>query len=120
MLKHPTIPSPDKFSLSDDDYHDFVNYVKSQNFTYTTKTDLLLKQLKASTESENYYDDLKDAYTKIANDVEEAKKNDLIKNKDEIQEILEEEIASRYYYEKGRIQTGLENDEEAQKGNSIT
>lgn len=119
VLKHPTIPSPDKFSLSDDDYHDFVNYVKSQNFTYTTKTDLLLKQLKASTESENYYDDLKDAYTKIANDVEEAKKNDLIKNKDEIREILEEEITSRYYYEKGRIQTGLENDVEAKKAISL-
>ena len=116
MLKHPAIAPPEKFSLTDEEYGDFVSYVKSQNFKYTTKTDLLLKQLKESTESENYYDDLKDAYSKITADVDEAKKNDLIKNKDEIKELLEEEIASRYYYEKGRIELGLKNDKEAEKG----
>jgi len=72
--------------------------------------------LKESTQSENYYDDLKDAYAKITSDIDEAKKNDLMKNKDEIKEVLEEEIASRYYYDKGRIQVGLKNDKEAIKG----
>lgn len=115
VLTHPAIAPADKFSLSDDEYRDFVNYVKGQDFTYTTKTDELLKQLKASTQSENYYDDLKDAYNKITTDVAEAKKNDMIKNKDEIKELLEEEIASRYYYEKGRIQVGLANDKETKK-----
>ena len=116
VLKHPSIAPSDQFSLTDEEYQDFVNYVKSKNFTYTTKTDQLLKQLKASTESENYYDDLKDAYTKITNDVEEAKKNDLVKNKVEIKELLEEEIASRYYYDAGRIRVELKNDEETLKG----
>jgi len=115
-LKHPEIASPGKFSLTEEDYQDFVNYVRSQNFQYTTKTDQLLKQLKESTESENYYNDLKDAYSKITTDITEAKKNDLIKNKDEVKDLLEEEIASRYYYDKGRIQSGLKNDKEAQKG----
>ncbi len=115
-LKHPTIAPADKFSLTDDEYMDFVNYVKSRDFKYTTKTDQLLKQLKESTQTENYYDDLKDAYAKITGDIDEAKKNDLIKNKDEIKELLEEEIASRYYYDKGRIEVGLKNDKEAAKG----
>lgn len=113
---HPNIADPSSFSLTDDEYNDFVKYVKSHNFKYTTKTDQLLKQLKESTQSENYFDDLKDAYSKIADDINEAKKNDLIKNKDEIKEILEEEIASRYYYDKGRIQVGLRNDKETLKG----
>jgi carboxyl-terminal processing protease len=115
-MKHPTIASPDSFSLTNDEYMDFVNYVKSHNFKYTTKTDQLLKQLKESTESENYYDDLKDAYSKITSDIDEAKKNDMIKNKDEIKELLEEEIASRYYYDKGRIKVELKNDKETQRG----
>ena len=116
VLKHPTIAPAEKFSLTDDEYQDFVNYVKTQNFQYTTKTDQLLKQLKESTEKENYADDIKDAYSKITVDIAEAKKNDMIKNKTEIKELLEEEIASRYYYDKGRIQLGLQNDKEAQKG----
>lgn len=115
-LKHPTIPSPEKFSLSNDDYQDFVNYVKSQNFEYSTRTDLLLKQLKASTESDNYYNNVKDDYAKMLSDVENAKKNDLAKNKDDIKELLEEEIASRYYYDKGRIQIEISMDKEVQRG----
>jgi len=115
VLKHPTIAQPGSFSLTDEEYADFVNYVRGQNFKYTTKTDELLKQLKESTQSENYYDDLKDAYTKITDDIAEAKKNDLIKNKDEIKGLLEDEIASRYYYQKGRIQAELANDKEAEK-----
>jgi len=116
VLKHQTIAPADNFALTDDEYTDFVNYVKSHDFKYTTKTDQLLKQLKESTQSENYYDDLKDAYAKITSDIDEAKKNYLMKNKDEIKEVLEEEIASRYYYDKGRIQVGLKNDKEAIKG----
>jgi carboxyl-terminal processing protease len=115
-LNHPTITDASHFALTDDEYNDFMTYVKSRNFKYTTKTDELLKQLKESTQSENYYDDLKDAYSKITNDVEDAKKNDLIKNKDEVKELLENEIASRYYYDKGRIQVDLKNDKEAAKG----
>ena len=114
--KHPAITDPATLSLSDEDYKDFMSYVNARNFKYTTKTDQLLKQLKESTQSENYYDDLKDAYSKISSEIEEAKKNDLVKNKDEIKEAIEEEIASRYFYDKGRIQVGLKNDKETQNG----
>jgi len=116
VLKHPTIPLIKDFSLTDDEYQDFVNYVKSHNFKYTTKTDQLLKQLKESTQSENYYDDLKDAYSKITDDIDDAKKNDMVKNKEEIKELLEEEIASRYYYDKGRIEMAMKTDKDAQTG----
>lgn len=115
VAQHPTIPSPDKFSLTDAEYQGFVDYVKSHNFQYTTKTDQLLKQLKENAEKENYYNSFKDSYTKMADDIKEAKKNDLINNKADIKEFLEEEIASRYYYDKGRIQVELTDDKEAQQ-----
>ncbi len=119
VQKHPALTEASAFSLTDAEYNDFVQYVRSRNFKYITKTDQLLKQLKESTQTENYYDDLKDAYAKIADDVDEAKKNDLIKNKDEIKVFLEEEIASRFFYDQGRIQVGLKNDKETEKGIAI-
>lgn len=115
VLEHPTIASPDKFSLSDEEYDKFVAYAKSQSFVYTTKSEQLLGQLKESTQSEKYFDDLKDAYNKIKSDIEEAKKNDFYKNKKEIKEVLESEIISRYYYQKGRIQLDLRFDDEVTK-----
>jgi carboxyl-terminal processing protease len=40
------------------------------------------------------------------------KSNDLYKYKKEIKDLLEREVASRYYYEQGKIQVSLKNDEE--------
>jgi carboxyl-terminal processing protease len=118
-LAHPTIASPDKFEISNAEYDKFVAYAKNQSFTYTTKSEQLLAQLKESTQSEKYYDDLKDAYGRIKDDIEEAKKNDFYKNKDEIKQVLESEIVSRYYYQKGRIQLDLRFDDEITKAISV-
>ena len=41
-----------------------------------------------------------------------AKKNDLQLHKDEIKQVLENEIVSRYYFEKGRYQTNFKYDKE--------
>jgi carboxyl-terminal processing protease len=114
-LHHLSIAPADSFALSDNDYLAFVNFAKNHNFTYTTKSDELLNDLKQSTLNEKYYDDLKDAYTKIKNDFDESKKNDFNRYKNDIKETVEEEIASRYYYEKGRIEVELQSDKEVTK-----
>jgi len=43
------------------------------------------------------------------------KQADLIKNKDEIKEMLRLEIVSRYYYTKGRLEAALVNDPDLSK-----
>jgi carboxyl-terminal processing protease len=115
-LAHNSIAPADSFSLTDEEYSKFVEYVKAHNFKYTTKSDQLLKELKETTDNEKYDGDLKTSFDKIEKDMNEAKKNDLMKYKPEIKRILEEEIASRYYYEKGRIQVGLREDKDIKKG----
>jgi len=115
-LNHNTIAPADSFALSDEEYGKFVEYVKAHNFKYTTKSDQLLKELRETTDKEKYDGDLKASYDKIEKEMNEEKKNDLMKYKPEIKRILEEEIASRYYYEKGRIQVGLREDKDINKG----
>jgi len=44
--------------------------------------------------------------------IAQHKKKDLIENKAEIIDILQQEIASRYYYQKGRIESTLSDDKE--------
>jgi carboxyl-terminal processing protease len=115
-MSHASIAMPDSFSLSDEEYNKFVDYVKSRNFTYTTKSDQLLKELKETTQNENYDGDLKNSYEKIQKDIDEEKKKDLVKNKQQIKKLLEEEIESRYYYQKGRILVSMKYDEQIKKG----
>ncbi len=118
-LAHPTVDSPDRFSLSDPDYNSFVDYVKNNNFDYTTKSETLLKQLKECTQNEKYYDHLEDSYSKIKDEIEQAKSNDFYRNKEEIKQTLEAEIMSRYYYEKGRIEINLKYDSSVARGIEI-
>jgi len=47
------------------------------------------------------------------------KETDLEKHKDEIQRLLEMEIAEKYYFEKGRIQVQLKKNEEVEKAIEI-
>ena len=51
--------------------------------------------------------------------LDDAKSDDLEKNKDFIKEILANEIVSRYYYQKGRIQSSLNYDKDILQAISI-
>ena len=44
--------------------------------------------------------------------MEASKKNDLQLHKDEIKQVLENEIASRYYFDKGRYETNFKYDKD--------
>ena len=43
------------------------------------------------------------------------KENDLLKHKDEIREVLEQEIVSRFYFEKGIKEASFDDDPEVQE-----
>ena len=61
-------------------------------------------------ELENYFNLLEDQYIDLLNEFELNKKNDLERNKQIINEILSEEISSRYYFQEGRIRTSIQYD----------
>ncbi len=115
VTKNPTAPSIKNFSLTKTDYQDFMNYVKSKEFDYQTKSEKMLEDYKAAAVSEKYYDAIKSDLESLKAKLLHDKNADLIKFEDEIKEVLEEEIASRYYYQKGRIQQSLKKDLEVKK-----
>ncbi|HWB64379.1 MAG TPA: S41 family peptidase [Chitinophagales bacterium] len=114
-VKHDKISDAKTFALSDADYADFVAWVSKKDYDYTTKSEKILEDLKKSAEKENYYGDIKDDYEAMQNTMKHDKANDLEKEKKQITSILEEEIASRYYLNTGRIESALKSDTEIKK-----
>ena len=55
---------------------------------------------------------MKNNFDLLVTKIDDAKSDDLEKNKDFIKEILANEIVSRYYYQKGRIQSSLNYDKD--------
>ncbi|MFQ5446779.1 MAG: S41 family peptidase [Saprospiraceae bacterium] len=107
-LKHEPVESAADFYFTD--WEDFVQFLEKKNFDFKTESEALLKQLKETSKENGYIssEDIKALEAKII----EAKKSDLNKHKEAITDLIEKEIVSRYFYEKGRIQVGLRNDHE--------
>lgn len=118
-FNHPTIGEPRNFSLSNDDYQQFVNWMKGKNYAYTSTLDVQLKQLIEDAEAEHYYTDLKPHIDQIRTRIAENKKNELMIYRDQIKKLLEEDIMSRYYLEEGTVQVGFKYDQELKKASDV-
>lgn len=114
-LTHTSIADAAQFKLSEQDFTDFVNYVKSKSYSYKTETEEKLEELKEATTDEKYFDAVKSQFADINKKIEQDKAQDLIKNKAEILTILENEIAGRYYYAYGKTKKSYQNDAEVLK-----
>ena len=108
--EHPTIVPARQFKLSDVDYQKFVTYLQNKNISYSTDAEKALTDLSKKVKEEKHYDDVKLELEAIRKKVTVNKANDLQRFKPEIKELLEQEIVSRYYFEKGRTEAGFDND----------
>ncbi len=109
---HPQIADPASFSFSDANYADFIKYLSGKNYSYSTPAEKLLDQLKTEAAKEKQLGEIQTEYDNLKTKVLATKKNDLQIHKDEIKQVLENEIVSRYYFEKGRYQTNFKYDVE--------
>jgi carboxyl-terminal processing protease len=111
-FKHPSIPPARNFNLSNEEYLDFTKWAKTQGYAYQTESEKIMEQLQANAKSDKYYESLKNQFALIEEKIKEYKRNDLILYKEEIKALLEDEIASRYYLEKGAVESNLKYDNE--------
>jgi carboxyl-terminal processing protease len=108
-LKNPTIDAPEKFKFTD--FDDFVTFLGKRNFQHDSESEKLIKKLREEAKKEKYAT-IESELTAIETKVQVDKKNDLQKHKAEIVHAIENEIISRYYFEKGMIKMNLRNDSE--------
>lgn len=107
---HESIAPAGDFSLSEADYEAFKSYVLKQDFTYTTASEEMLKKMKETAEEEGFYEDASAEYQALLEKVVPSKERDLDKFKSEIAELLENEIVSRYFYQRGRAEQSFKTD----------
>lgn len=117
--EHKSIPSPEEFEITDEIYDDFVKFVESQDFSYTSESEKDFEVLVETAKIEGYYDNIKPQLDILENELKNHKDNDLINNRKEISEILKMEIVGRYYFQKGKIISTLKDDVELNRAVEI-
>ena len=111
-LKNENILSAKDFKITDEKFLDFKNFLSDKEYEYETDTEKAYKKLKKVAEEENYFESMRNDFDLLVTKIDDVKSDDLEKNKGFIKEILANEIVSRYYYQKGRIQSSLNYDKD--------
>jgi carboxyl-terminal processing protease len=118
--QHPSVAPAGDFKLSPEDYAAFKSYVMAQtDFDYTTASEEALRKMKETAQKEGYYEDISAQYDQMLAKVTPSKERDLDKFQNEISELLEDEIISRYFFQEGRAKQQLKADPVVQKGIEI-
>jgi carboxyl-terminal processing protease len=113
--RHETAPDLNGLQLSDADYGIFLDYLSDKQYDYTTSSDDQLGELIKVARQENYYAAAAVEFEALKKKLAHDKEKDLQTFSKEIKSLLYEEIASRFYYQKGRIQASLKDDPELNK-----
>ncbi len=116
---HSKIEPADKFCIDDSTYQEFIDFVKKEKFSYTTESERMISKLKEIAASESYLEAVQTQLNQLESELIEYKQNDLSKHRNEIEELLNVEIVTRYYYQKGKIKAALKNDPELKKAIEI-
>ncbi len=117
--EHDTIPSPKEFVITEEIYQDFINYLSDKTYDYTTYTENIISDLRKVAEEEEYMDNLKQQIDQLEKTYKEAKKDDLMRHRDEVSQLLKDAILVHYYYRKGCIEGALSDDPDVKKAVEI-
>ena len=117
--KNPQISGPKIYDVSNETFEDFKSFLQDKEYEYTTNTEKDLDKLINQAKDDKYYELLKGELTSLKAALESTKKADLDNNKQELKELLEYEIVRRYYFEKGKVEVGFDDDLEWAKTKSV-
>ena len=120
IAKHPTIPAAKDFHLTDADYNDFKQRVVTAGFTYDQVSKKQFEELEKMAKFEGYYDDAQAEFEALKAKIDHHDvARELDRHRDEIQQLIEQDIVSAYYYQGGQVQIGLRQDKTIQEAERI-
>ena len=119
IAKHPTLPRPNEFQLTDADYEDFKQRVIKAGFTYDQVSLKQLDELVKVAKFEGYYDDTKELFDLLRQKLTHDTARDLDRNQKEIRQLIEQDIISAYYFQAGQLEHSLDSDKTMKEAERI-
>ena len=118
-LKHPSIPSPQEFKVTDADYNDFKAMVKKADFKYDQQSEKIMKTLKEAAKFEGYLDEASEEIKALEKKLIHNLDRDLDYFSKDIKSMIADEIIKRYYYTRGGIIQQLKDDDGLQAAHKL-
>ena len=113
--RHDSIPSVDDFHFSDKDFEDFIIFAKTQEFDYRSSAKTLYDQMKKELEKDGLADAMSEELNALEKAMEMDKERFIRLKKDEIIPFIEEELATRYWFQEAGVKVRLRYDDQLKK-----
>ncbi len=112
IFEHPKIKSAKEFKLTDAEFTEFVTWLKTKDYDYSTQVEKDLLSLEASAKKEKYLAGIQEQFNALKAKIALQRKGDLTLFKNEIKAELEKEIISHLYLQKGEKEASFVSDPE--------
>lgn len=99
--RHREKVNKDTFTLSDQEYDRFVAFMQDKEVDFDSETQQAVEDLKKKAAREKYLDRIADELKTITDKLKDDKQTDLKLFKEDICQLLEDEIVIRYHYAAG-------------------
>lgn len=103
------------FSITDEDYNDFVAYMADKEVPYESRTRLALEMLKKTSKEERYDDNFAEDLKQIESKLKDQKTDNLWNYRKEITEMLNSDIVLRHSYYEGVVEHNIASDSTVMK-----
>ena len=107
FYRNQSLASPETFVFEDKEYDQFMSFLLEGNSNFQTKTEKKFEAAFDLSKEENLSEGIQSSYKNLAEQLEQQKIEELNKNKENIKEVLSDEIINRYYFKKGEYQNHI-------------
>ena len=110
--RHESIPAVDDFHFSNEDFEDFIRFAKTQEFDYRSSAKTYYDQMKKELEKDGLADSMSEELSALEKALEMDKERFIRLKKEEIIPFIEEELATRYWFQEAGVKVRLRYDEQ--------
>jgi carboxyl-terminal processing protease len=100
------------FHFSDEDFEDFIRFAKTQEFDYRSSAKTLYDQMKKELVKDGLADAMSEELAALEKALEMDKEKFIRLKKDEIVPFIEEELATRYWFQEAGVKIRLRYDDQ--------
>lgn len=113
--EHESIAAAEEFKIDDAIFNDFKAFVKERKFSYQSETEKAYQELMETAKQEKYFNVAEQEFEQLKVKIGHELDQDFESFKDELKEMLTDEIVTRYYYQRGAIKSAIQDDKGIEK-----
>lgn len=113
FYKNKTIAPASAYTFTLQDFEDFKKWLITQNVNFESASESKLQELKSLLKTEQYDASVLNMVQQLEQQVNKAKLTEIDNHRKEIISLLNKEIVTRYYAQKGAVENSLNKNDEA-------